>query len=56
MKILVNSLTQEELNLYLERIIESAFREGALWARCGGECFSSIGDAIHSAQNNLIYE
>lgn len=55
MKVLVNSMTQEELNRYLEHIIEAAFREGVLWARCGGEEFCSIGDAINSAQNNIVY-
>ena len=56
MKVLVNSLTQEEFNMYLERIVEYAFREGMLWTRCGGEIFSSLGDAIESAKNNIIYD
>lgn len=56
MKVLVNSMTQEEFNQYLEHIVESAFREGVLWARCGGEIFCSIGDAINSAKNNIVYD
>lgn len=56
MKVLVNSMTQDELNRYLEYVVESAFREGMLWARCGGEIFSSLGDAIESAKNNIIYD
>lgn len=56
MKVLVNSMTQEEFNMYLERIVESAFREGVLWSRCGGESFCSIGDAINSAKNSIVYE
>ena len=56
MKVLVNSMTQEEFNKHLEHIVESAFREGVLWARCGGEIFSSLGDAIESAKNNIIYD
>lgn len=39
MKVLVNSMTQDELNRYLEYVVESAFREGMLWARCGGRNF-----------------
>lgn len=56
MKVLVNSMTQEELNKYLERVVESAFREGVLWVRCGGENLCSIGDAINSAKNSIVYD
>ena len=56
MKVLVNSMTQEELNKYLEQVVEAAFREGMLWARCGGEIFCSLGDAIDSAKNSIIYD
>ena len=56
MKILVNSMTQEELNQYLERVVESAFREGMLWERCGGEKFCSLTYAINSAKNSIVYE
>ena len=56
MKILVNSMTQEELNQYLERMVEGAFREGMLWEKCGGEKFCSLTDAINSAKNSIIYD
>lgn len=56
MKIPVNSMTQDEFDKYLEHIVEYSFREGVLWARCGGEIFCSIGDAIESAKNNIIYD
>ena len=55
MKVLVNSITQEEFNKHLEHIVESAFREGMLWEKCGGEKFCSLTDAIESAKNNIIY-
>ena len=55
MKVLVNSMTQEEFNKHLEHIVESAFREGMLWEKCGGEKFCSLTDAIESAKNNIIY-
>lgn len=56
MKINVNQLAQEEFNSYLERIVECAFREGALWQKCGGEDFSSMTDAIESAKNNIVHD
>ena len=56
MKVLVNSMTQEEFNKHLEHIVESAFREGVLWVRCGGENLCSIGDAVNSAKNSIIYD
>ncbi len=56
MKVMVNSMTQEELNQYLERVVESAFREGALWVRCGGESLCSINDAINNAKNSIVYD
>ena len=56
MKVLVSSMTQDELNRYLEHVIEAAFREGMLWARCGGEIFCSLGDAINSAKNSIVYD
>lgn len=56
MKVLVNSMTQEELNQYLEKLVESSFREGVLWEKCGGEKFCSLGDAINSAKNSIVYD
>ena len=56
MKVLVSSMTQEELNRYLEHVVEAAFREGILWARCGGEIFCPLGDAINSAKNTIVYD
>lgn len=56
MKIAVNQLTQEQFNSYLERIVECAFREGALWQKCGVENFSSMVDAIESAKNSIVYD
>lgn len=36
MKVPVNTMTQNELNAYLERVVKSAFMEGVLWMKCGG--------------------
>ena len=49
-------MTQEELNQYLEKVVESAFREGMLWEKCGGEKFCSLTYAINSAKNSIVYE
>ena len=56
MKVPVNTMTQSELNAYLERIVKSAFLEGVLWMKCGGENLNSMEDAITSAKNSIIYE
>lgn len=56
MKILVNSMTQEEFNQYLMRVVECAFREGMLWEKCGGEDFVPLLDAIKSSQLNIVVE
>ena len=56
MKVSVNSLSQDEFNEYLERLVEFAFREGALWEKCGGENFCPLGDAIKSAQNSIVHD
>ena len=56
MKINVNQLTQEQFNMVLERIVECAFREGALWEKCGGEEITSMKIAIESAKNNIVYD
>ena len=56
MKVLINSMTQEEVNQYLERVVECAFHEGKLWAQCGGEKLSSLSDAIKAAKSAIIYD
>lgn len=56
MKVPVNTMTQDELNAYLERVVKSAFMEGVLWMKCGGEKLNSMEDAIASAQNSIVYE
>ena len=56
MKVSVNSLSQDEFNEYLERLVEFAFREGALWEKCGGERFCPLSDAIKSAQSSIVYD
>lgn len=56
MKVPVNAMTQDELNTYLERVVKSAFMEGVLWMKCGGENLNSMEEAIASAQNSIIYE
>ena len=56
MKVLINSMTQEEFNQYLMRVVECAFREGMLWEKCGGENFIPLSDAIKSSQLNIIVE
>lgn len=55
MKILVNSMTQEELNQYLEQVVKCAFYEGVMYADCGRD-ICSISEAIKFAQNNIIYD
>lgn len=55
-KVPVNTMTQAELNSYLERIVKSAFLEGVLWMKCGGENLSPMEDAIASAKNSIIYD
>jgi hypothetical protein len=55
MRVLISSMTQEEVNRYLERVVEAAFHEGMLWQQCGGENFCSFCDAINSAKNNIVY-
>lgn len=55
MKILVSSMTQEELNQYLERVVECAFREGVMWTECGQDICSLL-EAIKFAQNNIVYD
>ena len=56
MKVLINSITQEEFNQYLMRVVECAFREGMLWEKCGGENFMPLSDAIKSSQLNIVVE
>lgn len=56
MKVPVNTMTQAELNAYLERMVKSAFLEGVLWMKCGGENLSPMEDAIASAKNSIIYD
>lgn len=56
MKVPVNTMTQDELNAYLERVVKSAFLEGVLWMKSGGENLISMEDAITSAKNSIIYE
>lgn len=56
MKILVNSMTQDEINQYLERVVECAFHEGKLWAQCGGEELCPLSDAIKSSQSAIVYD
>lgn len=56
MRVPVNSMTQDEFNKYLERVVECAFREGMLWAQCGGEKVISLSNAIRSAQLNIVYD
>lgn len=56
MKVTVNSMTQDELNQYLMRVVECAFREGMLYEKCGGENFVSLSDAIKSSQLNIVVE
>ena len=56
MKVTVNSFSQNEFDKYLERLVESAFREGVLWEKCGGEKFCSLSDAIKSAQSSIVYD
>lgn len=36
-KVPVNTMTQSELNAYLEQVVKSAFLEGVLWMKCGGK-------------------
>lgn len=56
MKIPVCLMTQEELNEYLERLVEAAFREGMLWEKCGADKFCSFEQAVNSAKNSIVYE
>ena len=56
MKVSINSMTQEEFNQYLMRVVECAFREGMLWEKCGGEDFVPLLDAIKSSQLNIVVE
>lgn len=56
MKVPVNTMNQSELNAYLEQVVKSAFLEGVLWMKCGGENLNSMEDAITSAKNSIIYE
>ena len=56
MKVPVNTMTQDELNTYLERVVKSAFLEGVLWMKCGGKNLSTMEDAIASAKNSIIYD
>jgi hypothetical protein len=53
MKILIR--TQQELNQYLERVVECAFREGMMYAECGQD-ICSISEAIEFAKINIIYD
>lgn len=55
-KISINQLTQEQFDQYLERIVECAFREGALWQQCGGKEFMNIDNAIKNTKMNIIYD
>lgn len=56
MRVPVSSMTQNEFEQYLMRIVECAFREGMLWEKCGGEKFMSLSDAIKSSQMNIVVE
>lgn len=56
MKVSVNSMTQEEFEQYLMRVVACAFFEGMLYEKSGGKDFLPLSDAIKSAQLNIIVE
>lgn len=43
-------MSLEEFKSYLDMVVEKAFREGALWQKCGGEETQPMSDAIKMAQ------
>ena len=60
MKIPISTMTQEELDAYLMRVVECAFREGILYEKCKA-CKDNIfvpplQDAIKSCQMNIVVE
>ena len=56
MKIGANSISQEQFNSILERMVECAFREGALWQKSGGEEFVNIERAIEIAKLSIVHD
>lgn len=60
LKIPINTMTQEEIDTYLMKMVECAFREGVLYEKCKANKDSifvpPLQDAIKSCQMNLVIE